>query len=133
MQKTHRTTYYKYIKTHLPYCDKVLASANDTPLNGLRLSHLVLKEQPLFDSLPSTYIEHENLALFLTLEHQLNAYAQGTLSQFTIPLDLEGTLHQQKIWALLQQIPYGKTCSYKDIAQKAGSSPRAIGGANRKN
>lgn len=66
---------------------------------------------------------------------QLREYFEGQRKQFTIPIKLQGTVFQNKVWEALQTIPYGTTCSYKDIAVKIGNpkAVRAIGGANHKN
>lgn len=69
------------------------------------------------------------------LETELKEYFEGKRTQFTIPLDIIGTPFQKKIWALLQQIPYGKTISYKQQAFNYGDvkAIRAIGLANGRN
>lgn len=48
-----------------------------------------------------------------------------------LPLDIRGTLFQQKVWQALQEIPAGETRSYRDIAQAIGSpaAVRAVAGA----
>lgn len=54
---------------------------------------------------------------------------------FTFPIKLEGREFSLKVYKALMEIPYGETCSYKDIAIKIGNenSQRAVGGANNKN
>jgi methylated-DNA-[protein]-cysteine S-methyltransferase len=66
---------------------------------------------------------------------QLQAYFQGTLQQFTMPLLAEGTVFQQAVWDALQRIPYGQTCSYQAIAERIGNpkAVRAVGMANGRN
>ena len=49
------------------------------------------------------------------------------------PLALHGTPFQQRVWGALQQIPVGETMSYGALARMVGSSPRAVGGACRRN
>ena len=75
------------------------------------------------------------VALLKTTCQELREYFQGTRRQFSIPLDLQGTPFQQKAWMALRQIPYGRTVSYSQQAEMAGSSKgaRAIGNANGKN
>lgn len=48
-----------------------------------------------------------------------------------LPLDIRGTLFQQRVWQALQQIPVGETRSYRDIAEAIGSpkAVRAVAGA----
>lgn len=62
---------------------------------------------------------------------QLEEYFEGQRRAFDIPLDLRGTEFQRTVWQALQEIPYGTTKSYSDIA-KAINRPkavRAVGGA----
>ncbi|MEW5837223.1 MAG: methylated-DNA--[protein]-cysteine S-methyltransferase [Pseudomonadota bacterium] len=44
-----------------------------------------------------------------------------------------GSAFQRKVWAVLQQIPLGETITYAELARRAGSAPRAVGGALRAN
>ena len=62
---------------------------------------------------------------------QLDAYFAGKLRQFTIPLDLRGTLFQHQVWESIHKIPWGETRSYLQIAEALGrpNSSRAVGGA----
>ncbi len=66
---------------------------------------------------------------------QLEEYFQGKRTQFDLPLQPQGTEFQKKVWQELCKIPYGSTCSYKDIAVRIGNEKavRAVGGANNKN
>ena len=66
---------------------------------------------------------------------QLQAYFNGELYQFTLPLAPKGTLFQQQVWKALQSIPYGQTISYGELARKIGlpTAARAVGAANGKN
>lgn len=66
---------------------------------------------------------------------QLDEYFQGKRRQFDLPLGYAGTLFQESVWRELQNIPYGETRSYEDIAVKIGSpkAVRAVGQANNKN
>ena len=66
---------------------------------------------------------------------QLTDYFDGDVKAFDIPLKLQGTPFQLKTWAALQTIPYGKTCSYGEIAKQIGhpKASRAVGMANHNN
>lgn len=66
---------------------------------------------------------------------QIKQYFEGTLSEFTIPLDMRGTPFQLQVWETLKEIPYGVIRSYKDVAEAIGrpKAVRAVGGANNKN
>jgi methylated-DNA-[protein]-cysteine S-methyltransferase len=66
---------------------------------------------------------------------QLEAYFRGELRAFTFELDLVGTQFQKDCWQALLRIPYGKTCSYAEIARAIGrpNAFRAVGQANHDN
>lgn len=66
---------------------------------------------------------------------QLSAYFSGTLIKFDLPLEQEGTAFQQKVWAMLQEIPYGTTTSYLQLSKSYGDAKaiRALASANGKN
>jgi AraC family transcriptional regulator of adaptative response/methylated-DNA-[protein]-cysteine methyltransferase len=69
------------------------------------------------------------------VEDELNAYFSGKLQQFKTPLAFVGSPFQQLVWQELQKIPYGKTCSYAQLAQAIGkpSAFRAVAQANGAN
>lgn len=66
---------------------------------------------------------------------QLNAYFDGTLTTFDLPLRLTGTDFRVKCWKALCTIPYGETISYGEQAKRIGNpkAVRAVGGANHYN
>lgn len=66
---------------------------------------------------------------------QLKAYFEGKLKKFDVPLLLQGTAFQKECWQALMEIPYGQTCTYKDIAVKIGNpkAVRAVGMSNNRN
>lgn len=67
---------------------------------------------------------------------QLAAYFAGELSDFDLPLAPHGTVWQQQVWAALQEIDYGETASYGQIALRLGktnAASRAVGLANGSN
>lgn len=64
---------------------------------------------------------------------QLEAYFDGKLSRFDLPLAPSGTPFETRVWAAMQTIPYGETRSYGDLASAIGSAPRAVGRACGKN
>ena len=67
---------------------------------------------------------------------QLTAYFAKELKDFDLPLAPDGTPFQQRVWAELQNIPYGETASYGEIAARLGmnaGASRAVGAANGRN
>lgn len=66
---------------------------------------------------------------------ELAAYWKDPGIHFTVPLDLQGTDFQRRVWQALTTIPSGRTCSYRDIATRIGQAAavRAVGLANGAN
>ncbi|MDO5400349.1 MAG: methylated-DNA--[protein]-cysteine S-methyltransferase [Eubacteriales bacterium] len=66
----------------------------------------------------------------------LDIYFSGREPDFTPPLHMTGTPFQMEVWALLRQIPYGRTTTYGQIASQIAQarglprmSAQAVGGA----
>ena len=72
---------------------------------------------------------------FVTARQQLTEYFAGDRREFDLPLKLNGTEFQMNVLHALQQIPYGETMSYADIAERIGrpKAVRAVGAANGRN
>jgi methylated-DNA-[protein]-cysteine S-methyltransferase len=66
---------------------------------------------------------------------QLRAYFADELKCFTVPLNLQGTEFQTRVWNELLNIPFGETISYGELAQRIGqpNASRAVGLANGRN
>jgi methylated-DNA-[protein]-cysteine S-methyltransferase len=66
---------------------------------------------------------------------QLREYFSGNRREFDLPLAPEGTAFQKMVWRGLQEIPYGETISYGELARRVGNpkASRAVGAANGKN
>lgn len=62
---------------------------------------------------------------------QLREYFAGKRDTFDLPLDLEGTEHQKRVWRVLLGIPFGRTLTYGEVAKRLGlaQSARAVGRA----
>ena len=73
--------------------------------------------------------ESEDSPLLLRARQQLEEYFEGQRKVFDLPLAPHGTPFQRKVWEGLQQIPFGQTLSYGQLAEKLGTAPRALGGA----
>ena len=83
----------------------------------------------------ATRLEPPSSALLLEAAKQLERYFAGSLQTFTLPLAPVGTAFQQAVWQALQQVPYGATRSYQQIAHAIGNpkAVRAVGMANSRN
>lgn len=66
---------------------------------------------------------------------ELTEYFSGKRRVFSVPLHAQGTDFQRSVWLALQEIPYGETASYSQIAAMIGKSAacRAVGSANHCN
>ncbi|WP_233486929.1 MULTISPECIES: methylated-DNA--[protein]-cysteine S-methyltransferase [unclassified Halanaerobium] len=66
---------------------------------------------------------------------QLNEYFTGKRHIFDLPLILDGSEFEMKVWSYLMKIPYGKTAAYSEVASSIGhpKAARAVGNANKKN
>lgn len=66
---------------------------------------------------------------------QLNEYFEGKRTHFNLQLNPKGTDFQKKVWQQLQQIPFGKTITYQEMANILGNPKviRAAASANGKN
>lgn len=84
------------------------------------------------DALP---LQAATSPLLQVASSQLQEYFAGSRTEFSFPFGQEGTLFQQRVWAGLLDIPFGKTISYKTMAIRLGDEKciRAAGTANGKN
>ena len=73
--------------------------------------------------------------LLKEVAEQVQSYFSGSLKNFSVPLDFVGTDFQQRVWRILQTIPYGKILSYAEQAAKLGNpkAVRAVAAANGRN
>lgn len=72
---------------------------------------------------------------FAEVVEQLDDYLAGGRRTFDLPLDPVGTPWQRRVWDALQDIPYGTTASYGELAATLGApkASRAVGLANGRN
>ncbi len=68
-------------------------------------------------------------------KRQVLEYLAGQRRVFDLPLAPRGTEFYRSVWQALEEIPYGETRSYRDIAQVVGRprAVRAVGQANHNN
>ena len=67
------------------------------------------------------------------VKKQITNYFNSSKSGFNLPVMLNGTPFQKKVWRAMQNIPVGQTRTYGDISEQLQSSPRAVGNACRAN
>lgn len=73
--------------------------------------------------------------LLCEAERQITEYLNGTRQQMDFSIRMRGTPFQLRVWQALQQIPYGSTRSYGEVAALLGNpgASRAVGMACNKN
>jgi methylated-DNA-[protein]-cysteine S-methyltransferase len=110
----------------------------DTPIGALRLvsngARLVKID---FDGRYAECEPDSNTVdpLLARAADQLREYFAGGRKCFDLPLAPAGTPFQRAVWAALEDIPWGETRSYRDIAAAIGrpTAVRAVGAANGRN
>jgi methylated-DNA-[protein]-cysteine S-methyltransferase len=82
-----------------------------------------------------TAVDRDDEPVLASAARQLDAYFDGDLTDFDLPLTLDGSPFQRTVWAGLRGIPYGQTTSYGELARRIGqpSASRAVGLANGRN
>jgi methylated-DNA-[protein]-cysteine S-methyltransferase len=60
---------------------------------------------------------------------QLGTYFRNPRHRFDLPVQLDGTDFQRRVWQALCEIPPGAPFTYGQLAEKLSTAPRAIGGA----
>ena len=73
--------------------------------------------------------DQEASALLRDARAQLQAYFDGALTRFDLPLVPAGSAYRRRVWDALCLIPPGQTRSYTEIAQVAGGAARSVGQA----
>lgn len=101
----------------------IAVSAMDGRLVSLRFAAERIAADPLG---PDSALLREALA-------QLSHWFSGRSTRFDLPLEPPRTPRGMALRAAIAAIPYGETASYSEVAGKAGSGPRAIGQACRRN
>ena len=71
--------------------------------------------------------------LLIEAKRQLAAYFAGKRKFFELPLEPEGSILEQRVWALMAEIPYGETRSYGALAQELDLTAREVGVACARN
>lgn len=105
----------------------------DSPIGKLGLN---IEDDTLtkVDFLSNSYtVKRPNNKNGLKIVHEFEQYFNGRKETFDIPIKVDGSPFQLKVWHALQQIPYGTTETYGQLARKLKTSARAIGNACRTN
>lgn len=114
-------------------------ATSKTPIDGLELGILLSDNGAAVRSIdflwnaPQGRSDGDIAPLARRVQRALVTYFTLAEVPEEMPLDLRGTAFQQRVWRTLRQIPTSDTVSYGDLAHRLASSPRAVGGACRRN
>ena len=119
--------YYDEFETAL---GKVVTIAKEI---GLMIVHIHSAENKDKFALPTGCVR--NAEKLSEAKKQILEYLDGKRKNFDLPLCLEGTNFQLRVWSELRKIPYGQTVSYGEIAKRIGvaGASRAVGTACGRN
>ena len=80
-------------------------------------------------------LEQGSSVFLRKLQDELSDYFDGALTEFRVPIDVNGTKFENGVWDKLLNIPYGETRSYGEVAGELGKpgASRAVGRANGSN
>lgn len=108
---------------------RLLLTSDGTALTGLYM------EPSRKAQCTDGWIEDVSVAPLSATVRQLTEYFEGTRREFDLPLRLQGTAFQQRVWRELTEIPYGQTWSYGQLADRIDKprASRAVGLANGRN
>ena len=114
-----------YFKTYDTVIGKIIIEESEEKISRIEIVNGTEK----FDG------KEEETELINKTYKELDEYFRGKRKTFDIPLKIEGTEFQKKVWNELLEIPYGETRSYLDIAKRVGNpkASRAVGMANYNN
>lgn len=103
--------------------------------DGEHLTGLHFIDQKYLPTRDGDWYHEPALPVLVETQRQLEEYFAGARRRFELPLAPLGTSFQQRVWRALQDIPYGTTTTYGEIAQRMDSpqASRAVGAANGRN
>ncbi|MEL6536740.1 MAG: methylated-DNA--[protein]-cysteine S-methyltransferase [Bacteroidota bacterium] len=111
-------------------------TAYRSPIGWIRLeaSELGLRQVEYVDAVPEDADPATSHPILRQGLAALRAYFEKNEVP-AVPLDVEGTTFQKNVWKTLEEIPFGTSWSYKDLAVALGDAKkvRAVGLANGKN
>jgi len=90
------------------------------------------RKNPAIEKIIKNLRQSKNDPIIVQTKNQLTEYFQGKRKIFDLPLVINGTDFQIQVWKQLLKIPYAKTISYAEQAEKIGdrNKARAVGTAN---
>jgi methylated-DNA-[protein]-cysteine S-methyltransferase len=115
--------------TAVEFTGPVAGAASAGPRSSMRVAAERATGRPVGDRV-------DDDPLLAEAARQLAGYFAREVKEFDLPLRPDGTPFQVRVWEQLQQVPYGETTSYGEIARRLGmnaGASRAVGAANGRN
>ena len=108
----------------------LLLMSDGTSLTGLHTDND--KHRP---AIQRDWIRDASATPFAQTIAQLQAYFDGALTDFELPIAPQGTQFQMTVWRELCNIRFGETISYAELARRIGrpTASRAVGHSNARN
>jgi methylated-DNA-[protein]-cysteine S-methyltransferase len=113
---------------------RLLLTSDGSALTGLYMN-LSRNKPTKLPTLSGDWVQNATIDPLPAAARQLKEYFAGRRREFELPLRLQGTEFQQRVWRELTQIPFGETRSYGQLAKRLNNpnGSRAVGLANGRN
>ncbi len=86
--------------------------------------------EDLHDEFPQAVLTADDSDALTAWVDVIAAYVAGQQTALNLPLDIQATSFQRRVWAALRSIPYGDTRTYTDVAEMIGQ-PTAVRAVSR--
>jgi methylated-DNA-[protein]-cysteine S-methyltransferase len=113
---------------------RLLLTSDGTALTGLYMN-LYRNKPTKLPILNNEWLQNATIGALPAAARQLKEYFAGSRREFDLPLRMDGTDFQQRVWRELTKIPFGETRSYGELARRLDNpnGSRAVGLANGRN
>src|SRR5580698_11023853 len=113
----------------------LILKSEDRELTGIYMSGAYMDAPSQMPSDLHSWVLDPTAEPLRETARQLAEYFEGARREFDLPLRLDGTDFQKRAWRNLMEIPYGRTRSYGEQAERIGNpkASRAVGLANGRN
>jgi methylated-DNA-[protein]-cysteine S-methyltransferase len=120
-------TLYTYLESDL---GQMLATSSEGKLSGL-----YFVGQKYAPEIGRDWVRRDDEEIFAQTARELAEYSSGKRRKFELPIGLNGTPFQVRVWEEIYRIPFGQTISYGELAARAGKpdAVRAAGTATGRN
>jgi methylated-DNA-[protein]-cysteine S-methyltransferase len=114
---------------------RLMLTTDGTALTGLYMNLYRNKPSKLPTVSDADWMQNETIGPLPAAARQLKEYFAGKRREFDLPLRMDGTEFQQRVWRELTKIPFGETRSYGQLAKRLNNpnGSRAVGLANGRN